>query len=65
MQYTYKCNTCNYEFSRDLSLKQAIKSPKFRCPKCGKSTRRLINPVSVHFKGAGFYSTDNKSEKPK
>lgn len=35
--------------------------PVKRCPKCGKSVRRLIGGgLGVIFKGSGFYVTDNK-----
>ena len=63
MIYLYRCNQCNHEFERDLKLEQVInhaKLPKFACPKCHGTTRKLINKPAIQFKGAGFYSTDNK-----
>jgi putative FmdB family regulatory protein len=33
--------------------------PSERCEVCGKSpVEKVLYPVSVHFKGSGFYSTD-------
>lgn len=31
-----------------------------RCPKCGTNNKKKITAPSVHYKGQGFYSTDNK-----
>lgn len=34
-------------------------APVARCENCGKSpVEKVLYPVSVHFKGSGFYSTD-------
>ena len=41
--------------------------PSDRCEVCGKSpVEKVLYPVSVHFKGSGFYSTDygRKSKQP-
>lgn len=44
--------------------------PSERCEVCGKSpVEKVLYPVSVHFKGSGFYSTDygrggRKKEQP-
>lgn len=63
MIYVYKCNTCNNEFEKEQKLKHVlnhVKHTKVRCPHCGGSTRKLINSTPIHYKGSGFYSTDNK-----
>ena len=40
--------------------------PSERCEVCGKSpVEKVLYPVSVHFKGSGFYSTDYGSRKAK
>ena len=46
--------------------------PSEKCEVCGKSpVEKVLYPVSVHFKGSGFYSTDygrggrKKTEPPK
>lgn len=34
-------------------------APSEKCETCGKSpVEKVLYPVSVHFKGSGFYSTD-------
>ena len=34
-------------------------APSEKCEVCGKSpVEKVLYPVSVHFKGSGFYSTD-------
>ncbi len=35
------------------------------CPVCNRVTKRLITPPMVHFKGSGFYATDNAKSAPK
>jgi hypothetical protein len=47
-------------------------APSETCEVCGKSpVEKVLYPVSVHFKGSGFYSTDygkggrKKTEPPK
>jgi len=37
-------------------------TPLKRCPECGKlSLHKVFTPVSVIYKGSGFYSTDHRS----
>lgn len=63
MKYPYECLACNKQFEVDLLLQEVINAAKFpakKCPKCGGVSRRVPNKVSVHYKGKGFYSTDNK-----
>lgn len=57
MKYTYKCNTCNHEFEKNLTFNQAINTarpPKYPCPQCHGTTRKLINTPAIHYKGSGF-----------
>jgi putative FmdB family regulatory protein len=57
--YTYRCENCGVQFERHQSYTD---EPLTRCPECKKkSLKKVIAPVGVVFKGAGFYSTDNKS----
>lgn len=61
MKYIYKCNHCHYEFEKDLKLKDvARKVPKFHCPECGGTTRKLINRPVIHYKGEGFTLSKGK-----
>lgn len=65
MKYHYKCLAGPHEFDVEMTLKEvanAAKLPKVVCPKCGGASRRIITGVAVHYKGKGFYSTDNTKE---
>jgi len=65
MKYPYKCLACSHEFDVELKLKDVVnaaKFPKIKCPVCKGTTKKLPGKVVVHFKGNGFYSTDNKKE---
>ena len=57
--YIYHCDNCGiqFEISQNFSDK-----PLKRCPECGKfSLHKVYTPVSVIYKGSGFYSTDYRS----
>ena len=55
--YEYECSCCHFRFD----LKQHFdEEPVSICPKCQGKTRRVIHAVPIHFKGSGFYSTDNR-----
>ena len=59
--YEYECLSCRRRF--ELFQKMSDKPVK-KCPKCGKSVRRLIGTGSgIIFKGAGFYATDYRKSK--
>lgn len=66
MTYEYVCNSCQSRFKIDMPIDKPIIKGKHvgaRCTICGSSSvRKLINSVSVHFKGRGFYLTDNSKE---
>lgn len=54
-RYDYKCNKCcsQIEFERGFG--------EDREPVCcGLSMTRVWNSFGIHFKGSGFYSTENK-----
>jgi putative FmdB family regulatory protein len=55
--FEYECEECGVRFER-LHRKgdQTVK----KCPECGGSVRRLIQPPGIIFKGSGFYVTDNR-----
>ena len=56
--YQYRCRNCNHEFE----VKQRMSDdPLTACPVCEGSIRRVVSPVSVVFKGSGFYVTDHRS----
>jgi len=55
--YAYYCDRCNtkFEFWRDYQ-----DAPETVCPDCETATlRKLFGATPIHFKGGGFYATDN------
>jgi putative FmdB family regulatory protein len=57
--YTYRCENCGVQFDRHQKYED---QPLRRCPECNKKAlRKVIAPVGIVFKGAGFYATDNRS----
>ena len=55
--YEYECSCCNFRFERKQHFDE---EPVCICPQCQGKARRVIHAVPVHFKGSGFYSTDNR-----
>ena len=56
--YDYECRSCKHTFEVFQSIKDG---PIKKCPKCGKSVRRLFGGgMGIIFKGSGFYTTDYK-----
>ncbi|MDR1253368.1 MAG: zinc ribbon domain-containing protein [Treponema sp.] len=54
--YEYECKSCGHTFEAFQAMSD---DPLDRCPKCGKTVRRLIRGgTGVIFKGSGFYVTD-------
>ncbi len=57
--YVYHCANCDYEFEQQQSFSD---KPLKKCPECGHITlHKVYTPVSVIYKGSGFYSTDHRS----
>lgn len=57
--YTYRCENCGIQFEQQQHFTDA---PLVRCPECNKnSLRKVYTPVSIVFKGSGFYATDHRS----
>jgi putative FmdB family regulatory protein len=54
--YEYKCEN-GHVFDVMQKLSEA---PLTTCPECGAPVRKVLHPVSIAFKGSGFYSTDYK-----
>ncbi len=52
--YEYKC-TKGHVFDAMQSFSD---EPLTKCEVCGAPVQRVYHPVSVHFKGSGFYNTD-------
>ena len=56
--YEYECRSCKHRFEEFQSI---TAEPTKKCPKCGKSVRRLFGGgMGIIFKGSGFYTTDYK-----
>ncbi|MGH2836610.1 MAG: FmdB family zinc ribbon protein [Solirubrobacteraceae bacterium] len=52
--YEYKCKKGHvFEVMQSFSDEALTK-----CEVCGAAVQRVYHPVSVHFKGSGFYNTD-------
>src|ERR1700679_1330304 len=52
--YEYKCKKGHvFEVMQSFS-----DDPLTKCEVCGAPVQRVYHPVSVHFKGSGFYNTD-------
>jgi putative FmdB family regulatory protein len=58
--YVYHCDNCGIQFEKSQSFND---EPLKTCPDCGKKTlhKVITAPVSVIYKGSGFYSTDHRS----
>ena len=59
-RYDYRCDneacdTDTFEITKSYSDNAVTE-----CPVCGTAANKLLSPIAVHFKGSGFYSTDNR-----
>ncbi|MCL6437170.1 MAG: hypothetical protein K6T51_01055 [Rubrobacteraceae bacterium] len=52
--YEYKCDN-DHVFDIMQKISDA---PLTSCIECGAPVRKVLQPVSIAFKGSGFYSTD-------
>ena len=53
--YGYQCRACGHEFEVIQKITDAALTA---CEKCGGAVKKLLYPVGIQFKGAGFYITD-------
>ncbi len=61
--YEFTCTHCSEHFEQILSFSMT-EAPA--CPHCrSTATRRLMSMPAIHFKGSGFYKTDNANGKDK
>jgi putative FmdB family regulatory protein len=57
--YAYRCGSCGVQFERQQGFHDAALKT---CPECRKKTLvKVLAPVGIVFKGAGFYATDNRA----
>lgn len=61
MIYLYKCDDCGDVIEIQKGMNE--KGPS-KCKTCNGSMRRIYNAPAVHYKGAGFYSSDKALDKP-
>lgn len=59
--YSYECH-CGYRFD---SLEPMPGQPTKVCPECGGEARRVIEPVSLVFRGSGFHDNDYDAYGPR
>jgi putative FmdB family regulatory protein len=57
--YEYECNKCSKRFEVKRSFSE---SGGNICPHCGSEGRQIYFPTPLHFKGSGFYVTDNRKK---
>ncbi len=57
--YDYQCYECGEVHE---AFQKMSDPPLETCEKCGGKLRKLLHPVAVHFKGSGFYATDNRKK---
>ncbi|MDP6576086.1 MAG: hypothetical protein QF755_06395 [Candidatus Peribacteraceae bacterium] len=60
-RYDFQCKECSYTFESELPFGSDESPP---CSECEGETDRLIAPPAIHFKGAGFYNSDNRKPEP-
>ncbi|MGI8968365.1 MAG: FmdB family zinc ribbon protein [Chloroflexota bacterium] len=58
--YEYQCLADGHRFEARHGMND---EPVKACPECGAAVRRIMQPVGIVFKGAGFYATDSRSGK--
>ena len=56
--YTYQCADCGVAFDQ---FQKFAEDPLTECPTCHGLVKRVIHPVGIVFKGAGWYITDSRS----
>ena len=55
--YEYACTACEHRYEK----REGFDAPaKQKCPKCRKTSNRLLSAPAVVFKGTGFYKTDSR-----
>lgn len=52
--YEYRCDR-GHTFE---VLQRMSDDPVTTCTTCGQPVQKVLQPVAVHFKGSGFYTTD-------
>jgi putative FmdB family regulatory protein len=59
--YVYECEKCGER----IEVFQGINDPPLKkCNACAGKLKKVFLPVSIVFKGAGFYATDSRKGSP-
>ena len=59
--YEFECDNDNCECNARVEKWLSVTEPHdLECPFCHSTMRKVYSSVGIHFKGSGFYSTDNK-----
>ncbi len=56
--YDFRCDECRFEFEEWWSYNDD--PTKERCPECMSTTTIIISSTPVHYKGAGFQTTESR-----
>jgi putative FmdB family regulatory protein len=57
--YEYRCQEGHtFEIMRRM-----VDDPLTECVTCGAAVEQIFHPITVHFKGSGFYNTDYGTKK--
>ena len=60
--YEYACTECG---DRTEVVQSIADAPLTTCAVCGGRLRKVFSPVSIVFKGSGFYRTDSRGKPAK
>ena len=60
-RYDYRCVDEGCENDTFEVSKSYTDNSATACPVCNTEAKRLLSPIAVHFKGSGFYVTDNRA----
>ncbi len=55
--YEFSCSVCGKVFEKNIPFDES--RANIRCPEGHQKVHRIYSPVTVVFKGSGFYSTDH------
>jgi putative FmdB family regulatory protein len=53
--YEYRCDICGHTFE---VFQKFSDEPVAECERCGGTVSKVFHPITIHFKGSGFYTTD-------
>ena len=54
--YEYRCAACGHRFEVFQKFADAAVE---ECERCRGAVSKVLHPAALHFKGSGFYTTDN------